>query len=83
MPLTQAQLDAIKELLEGYNDQGEPDNINSRINRVIDAREDVQALVRIHGDVPDEAAITILAEARSRAKTAARSIVDLLTSPGK
>lgn len=77
MPLTQQQLDAIEVLLHGYTDDG-PDNLNTRLNDVVNAREDIEALVRIHENLPDAVASDVMLTIRQRAKAAAQSIVDLI-----
>lgn len=74
MPLTQAQIDAITELLDG-----EGDNLEILLNKIGSARDDVRSLLRIHADITDANATTVLANAKVRAKTAAEGIVTKLS----
>ena len=70
MPITKQEQEVIEKLLE---------DVNLQINEIVNAREDVQALLRIHTDINDDAIEGIvLSEAKERAKTAAQEIINLL-----
>ena len=70
MPITPAERTAIEALLQ---------SVNEKINEIISAREDVYALLRIVGDINNNAIEdAILASAKTRARTAAEQLVVLL-----
>ena len=71
MPITAAERTAIDGVLSSLNDQ---------LTLIVSAREDVTALLRIAGDINNNAIEdSILASAKLRGKTAAQAIVTLLT----
>ena len=83
MPLTENQLHAIEALMQGQTELPDgssvPDNLNTRINAIVEARDHVMALVHIHQDIPDAVVVTVLSKAKQRAIVAAQSIVELLS----
>jgi hypothetical protein len=72
MPLNQATIDAINSILNG--DAG----LNYQVNKIIEAREDCNALIRINADIPDATCGLILLHAKQKALVAAQALVTLL-----
>ena len=54
-------------------------DLNLQVNTILNAREDVEALIRIHADVDGTAETSILNNAKLRAKAASENLVTLLT----
>lgn len=75
MTLSQAQLDGIATLIDGDG----VTSLNGYVGVILQAREDVLALTRIHEDVPEANALTVLANAKLRAKAAADALSVLLS----
>jgi len=73
MPLSQGQKTAINEILNGEN------GLNSKVNKICEAREDCLALMRIDGDVADADCLIVLGKAKLKARTAASELVTLLS----
>ena len=70
MPITEAEREIIEALIDSMNEQ---------VNEILEAREDVLSLLRVHETIDDNATENaILAAAKNRAQTAAQAIVDLL-----
>ena len=80
MPLTPAQINAADQLIRGYTVEVEVqhEGLDDLVTDLIRARDDVQALVRIHTDIADANASTVLAKAKARAKVAADALSVLL-----
>jgi len=72
MPLTQGQKTAINEILNGEN------GLNTKVNKILEAREDCYALMRIDADVADAECLVILGKTKLKAFTAASELVTLL-----
>lgn len=71
MPITDQEREIINELLSG---------VNKKINTILNARDDVNALLRIHSDInSDSIENTVLNKAKTRMKTAAEELVVLST----
>lgn len=71
MPITPAELAAITAILEA---------LNTHLNTIVAAREDVTALLRIVNEINNNTIEdAVLAQAKLRAKTAAQAIVTLLS----
>lgn len=71
MPITPGERNAINTLLAAVNEQ---------LNLIINAREDVLALLRIVNEINnDTIEDAILAQARARARAAAQQLVTILT----
>jgi len=71
MTLTAGEIEAINAILAG---------INSNVNEILNAREDVNALLRIAGDIDsDSIENNILVQAKARALTASQALVTLLS----
>lgn len=80
MPLTEAQLTGIQKMLNGWTDEQEleHDGLQQLMNAILFARDDVLALLRIHGDLPDAVATTVLAKAKASAKATSEELAALL-----
>ena len=69
--LTEGDIGTIDALLVG---------VNEKINAIINVREDIIALIRIHTDISDETIENnILINAKVKARTAAEELVALLS----
>lgn len=80
--LTPEQISAVKLILDG--DQGDETNprvlgLNDYVNKIVEAREDMFAVGRVHQGFADNAElVTVLKDARNRAKAAADALSILL-----
>lgn len=77
MPLNQNQINTINTLINGTPDNHDH-SLNGYVNAIINAREDVLALLRIHADIDNSTCNTIITNARARADAAAQALVTLL-----
>lgn len=79
MPLTQGQLDAIEHLMNvGDGTLEEPMGLRRLASNFSLHRESVDSLLRFHTLIPDATATEVLNNLRTRMRTAAQGIVDLL-----
>jgi len=81
MPITDEEREVIEGILNGVNNEDgtRTNGLNDYVNEIIEAREDVFALLRIHQDVNnDPIENTILVNAKVRARTAAQNLATLL-----
>ena len=69
--LTEGQIEAIEEMIQ---------TLNEEVNALVSARNDVLALLRIHGDIASDAEeMNVLSQAKIRARAAAQTLNALLT----
>ena len=69
--MNQATIDVVEGLLASLNEE---------VGKIVQARDDVVALLRIHTDITSDAEETsVLSAAKVRAKTAATALVTLLS----
>lgn len=82
MPLTHGKIFAINQFVDGYADEVDPHihhkGLNDYINTLVDAREDVLALIRINEDIADGNVDMILVKAKLRIRNAVTQLLELI-----
>lgn len=82
MPFTEGQLNAIKDLINGYTDVDEVyhEGLNDKVNKIVEVRDKIIGLTQeLHDGFADNAELmNVVSIAKSRAKTAADELSVLL-----
>lgn len=76
MPLTQNQLDAIKILLDGTEENNR--GVQKLLSELTKSRDNISSLVNIHEDITDANATIILGKIKTNTKNTAQELVNLL-----
>jgi len=77
MPLTQNQIDLLNSYI--YSTDEEDITINSELNEIIEAREDIQALLRIHENITNENCGVLIQNAKDKILASTNNLITLLS----